>query len=72
MRSEQVFRASEQVGNRYLLCRLAARTTRLLHFFSDSTQQAIENAFGRLAEDPQLEDLIARRDRASESDMLET
>jgi hypothetical protein len=45
MRSEQVFRAAEEIGNRYELCRLAAKTTRRLHFASLSTQDAIQDAF---------------------------
>ena len=49
MRSEKVFRAREQVANAYLLCRLAARTTRCLHFASISTQDAIEDALTRLS-----------------------
>ncbi len=49
MRSEQVFRASKQIENRYLLCRLAARTTRRLHFVSANTHDAIEDAFERMS-----------------------
>jgi len=45
MRSEQVFRAAEHISNRYELCRLAAKTTRRLHFVSSSTQDAIQDAF---------------------------
>jgi len=48
MRSEQVFRATEQIGNRYVLCRLTAKTTRRLHFASLNTQDAIQDAFVRV------------------------
>ena len=50
MRSDQVFRAREQIGNPYLLCRLTARTTRCLHFASSNTQDAIDDALTRLSQ----------------------
>jgi hypothetical protein len=51
MRSEQVFRARKQIQNSYLLCRLAARTTRRLHFVSANTHDAIMDAFERIGAD---------------------
>ena len=54
MRSEQVFRAHETVGNRFLLCRATARVTRCIHFASSSTHDAIIDAFTRVASEPNL------------------
>jgi hypothetical protein len=51
MRSEQVFRARKHIPNSYLLCRLAARTTRRLHFVSANTHDAIVDAFERMGYD---------------------
>ncbi|ADW67577.1 hypothetical protein [Granulicella tundricola] len=50
MRCEQVFRANDQIGNRYELCRLTARMTRRLHFVSGNTHDAIEDAFVRVGQ----------------------
>ncbi len=49
MRSELVFRAQEKVGNKFLLCRATARTTRRLHFVSFNTTDAITDAFVKIA-----------------------
>ena len=50
MRCEQVFRANDQISNRYELCRLTARMTRRLHFASANTHDAIEDAFVRVGQ----------------------
>ena len=49
MRSEIIFRASEQVANKYKLCQTAAKATRQLHIASRNTQETINNAFARIA-----------------------
>ncbi len=49
MRSEIIFRASEQVGNKYKLCQTAAKATRQLHIASRNTQETINSAFVRIA-----------------------
>jgi len=45
MSSDLVFSAAKIVSNRYLLCRLTARTVRCLHFVSANTHDAIVDAF---------------------------
>ena len=50
MRCEQVFRANDQINNRFELCRLTARMTRRLHFASANTHDAIEDAFVRVGQ----------------------
>jgi hypothetical protein len=54
MRSELVFRASDRVANRYLLCHATAKTTRCLHFVSANTADAITDAFVRMADTSSL------------------
>lgn len=49
MRSEIVFRAQDTLSNRYELCRTAAKVTRLLHFLSNNTPDAINDAFVKVA-----------------------
>ena len=56
MRSELVFRAQDQIGNRYQLCHAAAKTTRCLHYCSTTTHDAIIDAFTRIAHVPCLFD----------------
>jgi hypothetical protein len=60
MRSEQVFRAYQTLGNRYLLCRATATVTRCLHFVSANTHEAINDAFSRVANEPNLLDQSPR------------
>jgi hypothetical protein len=55
MRSELVFRASDKVANRYLLCQATAKTTRCLHFASANTTDAITDAFVRMADSSSME-----------------
>ena len=52
MRSEIVFRAQDSLSNRYELCRTTAKVTRLLHFLSHYTADAINDAFVRVANPP--------------------
>ncbi len=49
MRSEIIFRAAEQVGNKYKLCQTASKATRRLHISSRNTQETINSAFARIA-----------------------
>ena len=50
MRSEAIFRAKETVENKYRLCQLASKTTRLIHIPSRNTQETINSAFERIAD----------------------
>ena len=54
MRSEIIFRAAEQVANKYKLCQTAAKATRQLHIPSKNTQETINSAFVRIAAGPEL------------------
>ncbi len=49
MRSDMVFRAEEQVGNKYKLCQAASLATRRLHIASRDTQETINSAFASIA-----------------------
>ncbi len=49
MRSEMIFRAQEQVVNKYKLCQAASKATRQLHLASRNTQETINNAFATIA-----------------------
>ena len=49
MRSQIIFQARERIGNRYKLCHAVARVTRCLHFSSSNTEDAISDAFLRVA-----------------------
>lgn len=49
MRSEIIFRAAEQVDNKYKLCQTASKATRRLHIASRNTQETINSAFTRIA-----------------------
>jgi hypothetical protein len=70
MRSELVFRASDKVANRYLLCHATAKTTRCLHFASANTTDAITDAFVRMADSssmkPQIPALLPGQDQMSQ------
>jgi hypothetical protein len=61
MRSEQVFRARKQIQNGYLLCRLASRTTRRLHFASANIDDAIVEAFERMGLDRLADEPVVLR-----------
>ena len=54
MRSEMIFRAQEKVANRYRLCHAASKVSRCLHYYSATTQDAISDAFVRIAHVPCL------------------
>ncbi len=49
MRSQVIFEARERIANRYTLVHAVARVTRCLHFSSSCTQDAISDAFVRVA-----------------------
>jgi hypothetical protein len=49
MRSQLIFQAQERITNRYKLCHAVARVTRRLHFSSSNTEDAISDAFLRVA-----------------------
>ena len=51
MRSEIIFRAKEMIENKYQLCQTASKATRRLHVSSRNTQETINSAFTRIAED---------------------
>ena len=51
MRSEAIFRAKETIGNKYQLCQTASKTTRMLHVSTRNTQETINSAFEKIAED---------------------
>jgi hypothetical protein len=51
VRSELIFRARETVGNKYMLCMTASKSTRLLHVPATNTTDTINNAFLRIADD---------------------
>jgi hypothetical protein len=51
MRSEIIFRAKEMIDNKYQLCQTASKATRRLHISSRNTQETINSAFTRIAED---------------------
>lgn len=51
MRSESVFRAKKVIGNRYELCQTVSKATRRIHVSSRNTQETINNAFEKIAED---------------------
>jgi hypothetical protein len=51
VRSEIIFRAKEMIENKYQLCQTASKATRRLHISSRNTQETINNAFARIAED---------------------
>lgn len=52
MRSEIIFRASEQVENKYKLCQTASKAARVLHDGSGGTQESIKDAFVKIAKPP--------------------
>ena len=54
MRSDLIFRAQEKVANRYRLCHAASKVSRCLHYYSTTTQDAISDAFVRIAYVPCL------------------
>jgi len=56
MRSEAIFRAKETVENKYQLCQLASKTTRRIHIPSRNTQDTINSAFEKIAEDTKTPD----------------
>jgi hypothetical protein len=49
MRSEAIFRAKENIANKYKLCETVSKSTRRLHISSRNTQETINNAFERVA-----------------------
>jgi hypothetical protein len=49
MRSEAIFRAKENIANKYKLCQTVSIATRRLHISSRNTQETINNAFERVA-----------------------
>ena len=49
MRSDLIFKASSHESNRYLLARLAARATRILHWPNTRIQDTMNDALKRLA-----------------------
>jgi hypothetical protein len=49
MRSEVIFQAQEKIANRYRLCHAVAKVTRRLHFSSANTEDAIRDAFVKVA-----------------------
>ena len=51
MRSEAIFRAKETIENKYQLCQMASKTTRRIHIPSRNTQETINSAFEKIAED---------------------
>jgi hypothetical protein len=54
MRSEVIFRASEAIENKYALCQTVSKAARRLHIGNRSTNETINNAFLRIAEDANL------------------
>ena len=54
MRSETIFRAKETIDNKYQLCQTAAKTTRMIHIPSRSTQDTITSAFQKIATDTKV------------------
>jgi hypothetical protein len=51
MRSELIFRAKENIDNKYRLCLTASKATRRLHIASTNTTDTINSAFSRIAEE---------------------
>lgn len=49
MRSEAIFRAQESVANKYNLCQVLGKASRLFNTSTTDTQEAIKLAFERLA-----------------------
>ncbi|HEV3040196.1 MAG TPA: hypothetical protein VHA33_20700 [Candidatus Angelobacter sp.] len=49
MRSEHVFAAVKEIGNRFLLCRVAAVSARRLHQDSTQPSEAISKSFKLIA-----------------------
>ncbi len=66
MRSEIIFQAQRIVANKYELCSTVARLTRLTHFLSPCTQDAIIDAFVTVANDLPPRTLEASRAPARE------
>ncbi|MDE1176883.1 MAG: DNA-directed RNA polymerase subunit omega [Edaphobacter sp.] len=51
MRSDAIFRAKKTIENRYQLCQTASKTMRKLHVPTRDTQETINTAFQKIAED---------------------
>jgi hypothetical protein len=49
MRSELIFKAASRETNRYMLARLAARATRILHWPNTRIQDSMNNALQHLS-----------------------
>ena len=58
MRSEEIFRAKEMIDNKYSLCQMVSKATRMLHISPRSTQETISSAFAKIAEGSDLPVLI--------------
>jgi hypothetical protein len=54
MRSEAIFRAKKVIENRYQLCQMASKTMRRIHVPSRDTQETINSAFAKIAEDTKV------------------
>jgi hypothetical protein len=54
MRSEAIFRAKKVIENRYQLCQTASKTMRRIHVPSRDTQETINSAFAKIAEDTKV------------------
>ena len=61
MRSDLIFKASSHESNRYLLARLAARATRILHWPNTRIADTMNMALERLSECEPVEVTVVRK-----------